>query len=46
MTYLFAAYTAVWVVLFTYVFSLSRRQQKFQDEVMKLQKLLESQKRS
>ncbi|HEU0048316.1 MAG: CcmD family protein [Acidobacteria bacterium] len=46
MTYLFAAYTAVWVVLFAYVFSLSRRQQKFQDEVMKLQKLLESQKRS
>jgi len=46
MTYLFAAYTAVWVVLFGYVFSISRRQQKFQDEVARLLELRNSQKRS
>jgi CcmD family protein len=46
MTYLFAAYTAVWVVLFGYVFSISRRQQKFQDELARLQELIKSRKKS
>lgn len=46
MTYLFAAYAAVWVVLFGYIFSISRRQQRFQDEVARLQVLINSQKRS
>jgi CcmD family protein len=46
MTYLFAAYTAVWVVLFGYVFSISRRQQKFQDELARLQELINSRKKS
>jgi CcmD family protein len=44
MTYLFAAYTAIWILLFAYVFSIARRQQKIQDEVDRVQKLLDSQK--
>jgi CcmD family protein len=46
MTYLFAAYTVIWVVLFGYIFSLSRLQQKFQDELARLQELLENRKKS
>jgi CcmD family protein len=45
MTYLFAAYTAIWILLFAYVFSIARRQQKIQDEVDRVQKLLDSQKK-
>ncbi len=44
MTYLFAAYSAIWILLFAYVFSIARRQQKIQDEVTRVQKLLESRK--
>ena len=45
MTYLFAAYTAIWILLFAYVFSIARRQQKIQDEVARVQQLLEGQKK-
>lgn len=45
MTYLFAAYTLIWVVLFAYIFNISRRQHKFQDEVARLERLLENRKR-
>jgi CcmD family protein len=45
MTYLFAAYTAIWILLFAYVFSIARRQQKIQDEVARVQQLLERQKK-
>jgi len=46
MTYLFAAYSIIWVVLFAYILSLSRRQQKFQEEITRLQQLLEGRKKS
>jgi CcmD family protein len=45
MTYLFAAYAAIWILLFAYVFSIARRQQKIQDEVARVQQLLEGQKK-
>jgi len=45
VTYLFAAYTAIWILLFAYVFSIARRQQKIQDEVARVQQLLEGQKK-
>ena len=45
MTYLFAAYTAIWILLFAHVFSIARRQQKIQDEVARVQQLLEGQKK-
>ena len=46
MTYLFAAYTLIWVVLFAYVFSLSRRQHKFREEITRLEQLIENRKKS
>jgi len=46
MTYLFAAYTMIWVVLFAYMFSLSRRQRKFREEITRLQQLIENRKKS
>lgn len=45
MTYLFAAYTIIWVILFSYIFYLSRRQRKIQDEVTRVQRLLDSPKK-
>jgi CcmD family protein len=45
MTYLFAAYTIIWVVLFAYIFSISRRQHKFHEEIDRLKQLLETRKR-
>ncbi len=41
MTYLFAAYTIIWVVLFAYIFSISRRQHKFHEEIDRLKQMLE-----
>ena len=46
MTYLFAAYTIIWVVLFLYIFNLSKRQQKFREEVTRLERLIENRKKS
>ncbi len=46
MNYLFAAYTIIWIVLFVYIFSIARRQQKIQETVDRVQKVLESQKKS
>jgi CcmD family protein len=45
VTYLFAAYSAIWILLFAYVFSIARRQQKIQDEVNRVQRLLDSRKK-
>ena len=46
MTYLFAAYTIIWVVLFLYIFNLSKRQHKFQEEITRLERLIENRKKS
>ena len=45
MTYLFAAYTIIWVVLFAYIFNLSRRQHKLHEELTRLEQLAENRKR-
>jgi len=45
MTYLFAAYTIFWVVLFAYIFSISRRQQKLHQEISRIEQLLKNGKR-
>ena len=40
LTYLFGAYTAVWVLLFIYIFMLSRRNRMLQKEIDELCQLL------
>jgi len=42
MNYLMAAYIAIWMVLFVYLFSLSSRQRRLQKEVEALQKKVNS----
>ena len=41
LSYLFAAYTAVWVALFVYVLRLGRRSQELEEEIRELRRLLE-----
>jgi CcmD family protein len=41
VTYLFAAYTAVWVALFVYVLRLGRRSRELEEEIRELRRLLE-----
>ena len=41
MRYLFAAYTAFWLVLAVYIFSLHSREKKLRGEVRRLKQLLE-----
>ena len=45
MNYLFAAYTLIWIVLFAYVFRLSRRQQALKGEIDQMQQQLAGQKK-
>ena len=45
MNYLFAAYTIIWIVLFAYIFSIARRQQKIREAVDRVQQMLESQRK-
>lgn len=40
LSFLFAAYTAVWVLLFLYVLMLSRRNRTLQKEIDELRQLL------
>ncbi len=40
LNFLFAAYTAVWVLLFIYVLMLSRRNKSLQKEIEELRQLL------
>jgi CcmD family protein len=42
--YLFAAYTAVWILLFSYVARISSRQRRLDQEMETLRKLLERRK--
>jgi CcmD family protein len=37
MNYLFAAYTAIWIILSWYLFSLSRRQRRVENELTRLE---------
>ena len=41
LSYLFAAYTAVWVALFVYVLRLARRSRELEEEIRELRRLLE-----
>jgi len=41
VSYLFAAYTAVWIGLFLYLLRLARRSRELEDEIRELRKLLE-----
>jgi CcmD family protein len=41
MPYLFAAFCAVWIILFLYLLSLSRRQQELSREVEALRQMME-----
>jgi CcmD family protein len=43
MYYLFAAYTAVWVILAVYLFSIRSREKKLQQELQSLRQLVEQQ---
>ena len=40
MNYLFAAYTAVWIILAVYLFSIHSREKKLREEVQRLKQLL------
>jgi CcmD family protein len=42
MTYLMAAYIAIWLVLFVYLFSLNSRQRQLQKEVEALERKVTS----
>ena len=44
MSYLFAAYTATWVLLFAYVYALGGKQKKLDEELATLRKLIEQKK--
>ncbi len=41
LSYLFAAYTIIWVVIFGYIFTLSRRNQELGKEIVALKEKLE-----
>lgn len=41
MSYLFAAYTAMWIGLFLYLLRLARRNRDLEEEVRELRKLVE-----
>ncbi|NIS71020.1 MAG: CcmD family protein [Proteobacteria bacterium] len=41
LSFLFAAYSATWVVLFLYVYTLWRRQNRIADEIERLKERIE-----
>ena len=43
LTYLFAAFALAWLLVFYYLFRISRRQIQLLDEVERVKKLVESQ---
>lgn len=45
MSYLFASYTIIWLAIFAYVVSLSRKQKRLDQEIETLWNLLEALKR-
>ncbi len=44
MSYLLAAYSVVWILLFAYILSISSKQKKLEMEMETLRKLLERKK--
>ena len=40
MPYLFAAYAVIWLALFVYLLSLSRRSRELEEEIRELRRLL------
>jgi CcmD family protein len=44
MSYLLAAYSVVWILLFAYILSISSKQKKLEMEIETLRKLLERKK--
>jgi CcmD family protein len=44
INYFFAAYVIVWIVLFFYLFSITRREKKIQRELMELNRLISQSK--
>jgi len=36
MNYLFAAYTAIWIILFAYIYSIHSREKRLREEVRRL----------
>jgi CcmD family protein len=38
VTYLFAAYSAIWIILFWYIYSLSRRQRQLETDLARMVK--------
>ena len=45
LPYLFAAFAAVWLLIFFYVYRMSQRQRELQGEIEKLKKILEEKNR-
>lgn len=41
MNYLFAAYTAIWIILALYLYSIHSREKKLRQEIRRLKQLLE-----
>ncbi len=44
MSYLFAAYTVTWILLFAYIYSLGSKQKRIDEELTTLKKLIEQKK--
>jgi CcmD family protein len=44
MSFLFAAYMIIWIALFTYFMSLSKKQQRLDQEIETLKKILDEKK--
>lgn len=42
MEYLFAAYTAIWIVLAVYLYSIHSREKKLREDIRQLRRLIES----
>jgi len=43
MNYLFAAYTAIWIILAIYLYSISSREKRLREDVDRLKQQLEKQ---
>ena len=41
MHYLFGAYTAIWIILAIYLFSIHSREKKLRDDIQRLKRMLE-----
>ena len=44
MKFLFAAYTAIWILFFGYAMSISRRQRKLEDDLSQVREQLDRRK--